>query len=1349
MRTNLKYWLIAMTIIATSSWVEARNPDTKAVHGLPTPTTGSFRTACVNSTSYTDLDINNVRAHLLGAGDFWWDLKNGQYVVPKVAPGVPEVSSIFAGGVWIGGLDKGGNLKVAATMYRTSGFDYFPGPLDPDQGTTDLPVCQKWDKHFTVYGKNIDKFIALYKKAPKDASGRVLDPNFIDQIPVDVKGWPGKGNPYFAELRGFELPNTDQGLAYFWNSNKSNDTYDPMEGDYPIIEVRGCPKPQYADQMIFSVYNDEGGGAPHTMSKGKPIRMEVQAQAFAYASNDELNNMTFTAYKLINRASEDIDSMFFAMWVDADLGCSDDDYIGSDTTRNLMYIYNQDALDGTGGGTSCNGVNTYADKIPILGVDYFRGPLDPDKLVKNPITGELEPKEIGMSSFMYFNRAGGGSPAATTDPASVEDFYNYLNAVWKDGTPLTIEASGYNPGNAAAKKTKYAFYDAPDKPGGWSMYAKNLPAGDRRTLQASGPFRLTPGAVNELIIGAPWVPDQEYPGPSLREIQNADDIAQDLFNRCFDIIEGPAAPDMDIIELDQEVVMALTNDATGVWGKATNGFELFEGESAKVPPTITGNARNYYFEGYKIYQLSGPTVGTTTDELSDPSKARLIEQVDAKNGATTLYNWVSEKDPLNTSSPVWRPVERARGKNEGIKHTFKVTEDQFATANKRLINHKKYYFTVLAYAYNNFANFDKTNAGSPTGQATPYLAGRRNIQRYVAIPRPVLDKQLNANYGDGAIITRIDGIGAGNNFLDLSKASVDEILAGTNNGTLVYKPGRGPINVKIYNPLEVKDGKFELTFLDENMTNLTLDKVVTWRLKNIETGKTIESETTIDKLNEQIIAEYGFSIGIAQFDDVATKPNTIDSNGLIGGEIEYADANKPAWFIAATDQNAPFHFIKTNPGEVDNLPGIAALDPKRSLSSKMLDGQFYPYLLCDWRALAPQSFPSFFFSPAWSGAGTQNANVRQLTKLNLLNNVDIIFTADKSKWSRCMVMETGIPEFYTGFETKGKKKNMDLRGDASVDKEGKADGTNTTGLGWFPGYAINVETGKRVNIFFGENSIFSPEQLSAVDATLPTLYKQTLTGGDMLWNPTSETVAQIDAPNGNVLNSSLNFPAGGHHYIYVTDQDYDECAGMVVKMKTNKAAAFKNITWCSMAGVAQGAQLLPISQGLIPNETTIKLRVDNPYQTAVGTNAAKGYPTYQFTLEGKGATDNVTAQIDSALNLINVVPNPYYAYSAYETSQFSNVVKITNLPAKCVVTIYSLDGKYIRQYKRDEVQGIIERGNKAVSGYQVSPAIEWDLKNAKGIPVASGTYLIHVSSDKGERTIKWFGVQRPYDPSGL
>ena len=56
----------------------------------------------------------------------------------------------------------------------------------------------------------------------------------------------------------------------------------------------------------------------------------------------------------------------------------------------------------------------------------------------------------------------------------------------------------------------------------------------------------------------------------------------------------------------------------------------------------------------------------------------------------------------------------------------------------------------------------------------------------------------------------------------------------------------------------------------------------------------------------------------------------------------------------------------------------------------------------------------------------------------------------------------------------------------------------------------------------------------------------------------------------------------------------------------------------------------------------------------------------------------------------------------------------------------------------------------AVEYKQIAPDLEWDMKNSKGIPIASGVYLIHVNAEGiGETTIKWFNVNRKFDPTGL
>lgn len=1348
-----RLWIAVMLAFIAGSGAFAHVPDN--MRRASKPDKAKLRAeVCANSQSQIDQEINNVRARLLAGGDCWWDLNDGRYIVPKVdvSSGQKEVSSIFAGSVWLGGLDPAGNLKLACQDYghQTGTNDFWPGPLT-QVGLTDQFTCDNWDRHFKVTGEEIRRHLGNL------AAGN-LNPN---DMPRGVKGWPARGNTFFPEVWGFDLPFTDQALAGFFDKNE-NDIYEPLLGDYPSIEIRKCPLDRYPDEMIFWIYNDQGAGAEHARTKGVPIQMEVQVQSFSYVTNDELNDMTFQRFKLINRAIDRIDSTFFAMWVDPDLGCYTDDYIGCDTANNLMYVYNQDPQDGTNGCVCNQGVPTYCDKIPVLGVDYFRGPLD------------TFANEIGMSSFTYYNNGSVGNPLpGTTDPDLPAEFYNYLTGSWKDGSPFQYGGSGYQSGGA---KIDYAFTEPPNS-GGWTMCKENLPYGDRRTIQASGPFTLKPGAVNELIIGVPWVPDIGA-CPDIENLLRADKLAQGLFDNCFDLLDGPDAPTVDWVELNQQVVAVLTNEPL-----SNNYKEGYREQDFLAPDSLKKSDPPYFatpneiestyykFEGYKIFQLANPNVSNAEFE-TDPDKSRLIYQVDIKNGIKSIFNWLEVRDPNDPKERIYYPELKVQGGDAGIRHTFSITDDQFAKGNdKRLINHKKYYFAVIAYAYNNWGTFDPLSRPVP-GQQRPYLPGRKGgdglqIQIVTVIPRPIIDQALRSSYGDGVVITRYEGAGNGGNFLDLDDATRASLWAGATDTVLTYKPGRGPLNISIFNPFEVKDGEYELRLVDGKLDDTKLDDTAKWELRRLPDGQVIVSERPIKDINEQVVAQYGFSVSVNQQLDPGTV-NQDETNGAIGGEIQYANSNLQ-WLTGYPDQDLGFfHFVKTRKLEDDDY-----LDPNQALS-KLGNGWFVPYGLCDWRV--DEASPPSLITPAWTEEGTAgylngtamgtNPTARR-AKLNI-PSVDIVLTSDKTKWSRCMVVETASAYYtnsaWAGFQDatlvtqsgpNRKRTSFDIRYAPSVgkddnDNDGMPDpdgavgptgapdaGQPIRGMGWFPGYAIDVETGQRLNIFFGENSAYSKA------------LNPNFTGRDMLWNPTDQIVRET----GGTFFNLYDFVLGGQHWVYVMNTPYDECEAArrrftpelnAANPGTAKVTQIRNIGWAGMLQMGQGYQLKSLRDGLIPNDVVIKLRVDNPYQTWYQDNNSgkkTGHPRYQFKIENRQSLPLQGIQIANALDSIKVVPNPYYGFSQYETSQFTNTVKITNLPGKCTVTIYSLDGKFIRKYER----------NETYSPYmQISPAIEWDLKNNKGIPVASGVYLIQVQAPElGERTIKWFGIARQFDPSGL
>src|SRR5688572_17871876 len=127
----LKQILTAIILIAYVS-TSAREKQGNEVNADAQKLSGSAKVmaACKGAKESRELWINNVRTIIFTGGDMWWDLfgaGDSYYGVPGVSARASMVSALFAGSIWIGGLDAGGQLKVAAMTYRQSGYDFWPG----------------------------------------------------------------------------------------------------------------------------------------------------------------------------------------------------------------------------------------------------------------------------------------------------------------------------------------------------------------------------------------------------------------------------------------------------------------------------------------------------------------------------------------------------------------------------------------------------------------------------------------------------------------------------------------------------------------------------------------------------------------------------------------------------------------------------------------------------------------------------------------------------------------------------------------------------------------------------------------------------------------------------------------------------------------------------------------------------------------------------------------------------------------------------------------------------------------------------------------------------------------------
>ena len=1298
----------------------------------------SVTSLCAPATAREDLDINNVRAMILNGGDMWWDLVgSGGYQVPKAAPGTTGPSSIFAGGLWIGGVDAGGTIKVAAMTYRQTGNDFWPGPLN-SSGTTDASTCLAWDKISKINKQDVKNYISWYKSGS-------IGTNPVSASVMDViLNWPSIGPE-------------GQPMAPYYDAN-GNGVYDPLTGDYPDFWLGDnsrpletlCDAKLKGDQCLFWVFNDNGNA--HGETGGPSIGLEVQAQAYAYQTNDEINDMTFYNYTLINKSSFRLDSTYFGVNVDTDIGSASDDFVGCDVELGLGYSYNGDLVDDN----PPAGQIPYGANPPAIGLDFFEGPFaDPNGIddafsseppsYQNYGDGIVDNERIGMSKFIYHNN----DATVVGYPSDDLGFYLRIKGRWLDNSPITYGGTGHLTGAAC----DYMFPGISDPLGfgtngvpqsRWDEESNgNIPA-DRRFVQTAGPFTLQPGGVNTVTTGLVWA-RANYGGnlASVTLMKGADAKAQALFNDCFAMLEAPEAPNLVVQELENELILTWSNSST------SNNYNENYSEDYDAS---SGGDKPYTFQGYIIYQLKDETV--TSAELYNIDRARIVFQCDKTD---TIKQIVNYKFDLLLQAMV--PYEMVNGADLGVVHSCSVKEDRFAIGNTKLINHKTYYYAIVAYGYT--PTLKDPNFSIPKNYL-PFIASDKFSDGYFShsaiphIPSPEAGgTEQYSTFGTGPKLTRVEGHGNGGNVLDLTAESVSEIL-GASSRTIhpVYEQSRGPVNIKVVDPLNVpKENNFE--FKLQGTTS-----AATWKLKNITTGELVNSDKTIATANEQIIngqisgsttysiPKWGISVNVAYTSDPLT--TTAIKGGFLEATVTFSD-NTKQWLTGLADEEGTTYSNWIRSGATtypvgqnhfnDAMVSISVGLDQNQEYENILGKTWAPYRLCATGIVTEPIATSIYAkgAPAWP-------TLISLNKVINLASVDVVITNNKSLWTRCPVLEESDEDALSI----GNAKKLMMRDQASVDKSGydvndgslynAAEGNliSANGMGWFPGYAINLETGERLNMAFGEDSWLAAEN-----------------GNDMKWNPTGAKYSSTGDP-----------VFGGKHYIYIFGHNGDALYSStdafipngprdVPRYDQGKAVYdLLNAAAISSPGVSDGYKrevftdamwvnipLLAAGHTWLESDVKFRLRVAKSYQRGYTTSLATTADTslapqnvnwamYTFNTADIETHKNDNDIAKDALEIINIVPNPYYAYSSYEKKALDNIVKITNLPEKCSITIYTLNGTMIRKFNKSDPK----------------TSLDWDLKNQNAGSIASGMYIIYINvPGVGEKTLKWFAVLRPTD----
>ncbi len=1302
-----------------------------------------------NTTNY--LDLNNVKCMVHTAGNLWQvpGQNLAQYEIPKGS----GIMALFTSALWLGGTDVNNQLKLAALRYR-NGQDYWTGPLTVGSAETSALNCKEYDRHFITTQDQVREFDAWYQAGLNDIANGTntqgeLFPNY--EVPQIIKEWPAHGD--LSQGQGYYL-------APFFDRNDDGN-YNWQDGDYPwydIHKTKECSSERtvnlYGDVNLWWIMNDKGN--IHTETGAEPIGMEIRAQAFAFSSNDQINNMTFYNYELINRGTQTLYNTYFGCFTDGALGDPFDDYVGCDVNRGLGYYYNGDNLDADN-----SGFLGYGTSPPAVGVDFFEGPYQDNDSIDNAFgigpgealngigygDGIVDNERYGMRRFLYYSNVGAGN-INQTDPISAADYYNYLRGFWKDGTPFYYGGSGHISDPQADPNVECDFmFPGDTDPLGWGTdgvpqatwteQTANNPPYDRRFVQSAGPFILKPGAVNNITVGVVWARSAGGdPFASVEALQRADDKAQSLFENCFKVLDAPHAPELAIQELENELILTISNSIS------SNNYKE---EYIEFDPFIAADStadKNYRFQGYQIYQLKDESASVS--DIEDPTKARLIAQCDVKDGVGRLINFEFDE---HIQAAI--PVEKVDGADDGIKHSFSIKEDAFAQGDRTLINFKTYYFVAVAYAYNNYKEYDPNDPLLIDGQQKPYIASRKAAIGEIRVqsgiphnPSPEANGTLQQiQYGSSPRITRLDGYGNGGRALELTQGSKDYII---NNGYLntpTYEYGSGPINIKVIDPLNVANGYFECVFEEFNPTNSNGADTASWVINRYayENGPLLESvssELTIASDNEQLIPQWGVSVQINQvkyfLPEGAVGGVEARTTDFISADIKFSDSSK-RWmsFIEDDDQFFPTNWVRSGTYDPDPLvdctpaPAEDWLNPcnyrdelnadPTALYENVLSGGIAPHRLvgyqADYMPLAYFNYPN-------------PASAKNAASISFCPSVDIVITNDKSKWTRCPVIELGRDaQLNIGNAEPG-----EMRKSTSVDKNGNPDGSGTTGLGWFPGYAIDLESGARLYMAFGENSFLISDN-----------------GGDMIWNPSDKVFNALGNPVMGGMHpvyvfsynnkSTNNYLLGYDHPAYdpatvenaVTNVLYQNMLLVEMNNAPEKRFTYGSLSWIAYPYLTPG-------QDILSTDVEIKLRLNKEYKNFNATGQNNGKPMYSWNMDDIATEVGVADQLADALSIINVVPNPYYAYSEYERNKLDTRVKITNLPERCNIKIYNSQGKLVKSFKKD------------------SPItyLDWTLVNHANIPIASGLYLIHVEvPDIGDVVLKAFISMRAVDMQNL
>lgn len=477
---------------------------------------------------------------------------------------------LFAGGFFLSGYDNS-MLWAAGTYSPARTSDFRPG----------------------VTGSDPDDVINSIYKVKKS------DPPFGDSW----QKWR------FAVLQGADFYDGNNDGVYDPVDLNGNGKWDPFEDMPPII----------GDEIAWCVFNDNLPSLLRRFSDVSSKGITIHQNLFAVSDSllGPYNKIIFLKYKIINTGtvSQLLDSVFFSINLDPDIGNYLDDLAGFDHQTNSTYSYNNggDELYGTNPPavfvTLLQGPHSYIPGVTFIDNNYngvydhgVDTALDTAYYKRSLLLDEIDfpgSKNLSVSSSvkpMIFH---------IHYPTYIDNIYNLRhghlgyrpNGTYLDPCSYGIVSGNYN---CSEINPRYHFAGIPETGDGW---IDNMPT-DVSTMQSTGPFSLAENEPVEIIYALIVGRGEDYLN-SITDARATANFAQQVYNSNF-----------KEISIDKDELFAQLPRSYLLYQNYPNPFNPYTKIDFEVP--AAGKVE------IKLYDILGREVKTIHDGFHYPGRHTIV-----------------------------------------------------------------------------------------------------------------------------------------------------------------------------------------------------------------------------------------------------------------------------------------------------------------------------------------------------------------------------------------------------------------------------------------------------------------------------------------------------------------------------------------------------------------------------------------------------------------------------------------------------------------------------------------------------------------------------------------------------